>query len=50
LLVREPETGVAYPSEESKKTKNSWAAWAFELQNSFMTFYTTVVFILSFWL
>ncbi|KAJ9493779.1 hypothetical protein LTR99_007507 [Exophiala xenobiotica] len=49
LLVRDPVTGVAYPSEESKKTKVTWAAWAFEAQNSFVTVYTTVVFILSFW-
>ncbi|KAK5280700.1 hypothetical protein LTR14_012228, partial [Exophiala xenobiotica] len=33
LLVRDPMTGVAYPSEASKKTKITWAAWAFEAQN-----------------
>ncbi|KAK6387684.1 hypothetical protein LTS17_000953 [Exophiala oligosperma] len=32
LLVRDPVTGVAYPSEESKKTKISWAAYAFEVE------------------
>ncbi|KIW43641.1 uncharacterized protein PV06_04725 [Exophiala oligosperma] len=49
LLVRDPVTGVAYPSEESKKTKISWAAYAFEVEYSMITVYTTVVFILSFW-
>jgi len=50
LLDRDPVTGVAYPKEESKKIKCTWAAWAFEAQNSFITLYMTVIFILSFWL
>ncbi len=50
LLEREPDTGVAYPKESSKVTQNSWAAWAFEAQNSFMTLYITTIFVLSFWL
>ncbi|RVX65886.1 hypothetical protein B0A52_10250 [Exophiala mesophila] len=49
LLDRDPVTGVAYPKEESKKTKTTWAAWGFEAQNSGITLYMTVVFILSFW-
>jgi hypothetical protein len=50
LLDRDPDTGVAYPKEEAKKTQATWAAWAFEAQNSFITLYMTVIFILSFWL
>ncbi|KEF56992.1 uncharacterized protein A1O9_07182 [Exophiala aquamarina CBS 119918] len=49
LLDRDPDTGVAYPKEDSKHTKSTWAAWAFEAQNSFITLYMTVVFVLSFW-
>lgn len=49
LLVRDPVTGVAYPCEASKVTRTSWVTWAYEAQYSFMTLYTTVVFILSFW-
>jgi hypothetical protein len=49
LLVRDPDTGVAYPSEEAKVTKNGWSSWAFEIHNSGITVYMTVVFILSFW-
>lgn len=49
LLDRDPDTGVAYPTEEAKRTKCSWAAWAFELQYTFLTLYMTTVFVLSFW-
>lgn len=49
LLDRDPVTGVAYPAEEAKKTQDGWAAWAFEAQNSGITLYMTVIFILSFW-
>ncbi|KAK4940215.1 hypothetical protein LTR10_019644 [Elasticomyces elasticus] len=50
LLVRDPVTGVAYPSEESKKTKTGWASWAHEATYTGITVYTTVIFVLSFWL
>lgn len=49
LLVRDPDTGVAYPSEEAKKTKITWASYAWEAQYSLVTLYGVVVFILSFW-
>ncbi|KIV82515.1 hypothetical protein PV11_04618 [Exophiala sideris] len=49
LLVRDPVTGVAYPSEESKKTKTGWPSWAHEATYTGITVYTTVIFVLSFW-
>ncbi|EHY57255.1 hypothetical protein ABEF95_007830 [Exophiala dermatitidis] len=49
LLVRDPDTGVAYPSEESKKTKITWASYAWEAEYTLITIYGVVVFILSFW-
>lgn len=49
LLVRDPDTGVAYPSEESKKTRVGWAAYGHELMYTGTTIYTAVVFVLSFW-
>ncbi|KIY02355.1 uncharacterized protein Z520_02493 [Fonsecaea multimorphosa CBS 102226] len=50
LLNRDPVTGVAYPKEEAKKTQTSWIAWFHESHYTFITIYTTVVMVLSFWI
>jgi len=50
LLVREPETGVAYPSEEARKVKQTSWHLLHEFQYSLICIYTTVVFVYSFWM
>lgn len=49
LLDRDPETGVAYPKEESKRTKSTFGTYFHEAMYSLLTLYVTVVFVLSFW-
>jgi len=50
LLVKEPLTGVGYPSEEAKKVKQSSWHLLHEFQYSLIGIYTTAVFVYSFWM
>jgi hypothetical protein len=50
LLTREVDTGVAYPSEEAKKVKESNWHLLHEIQYSFLCIYTTVLFALTWWI
>lgn len=48
LLVRDPKTGVAHPTEKAKKISfNSQTAW-YELEYTTTTLYTTLIFVMSF--
>lgn len=48
LLDRDPKTGVAHPTKESKKIAfRGQAAW-FEFEYTFTTLYTTLILVLSF--
>lgn len=48
LLTRDPKTGVAHPTTYNKKMAVApQTAW-FEFENTFMTLYTTGIFVLSF--
>ncbi|KAL1878455.1 hypothetical protein Plec18167_004527 [Paecilomyces lecythidis] len=50
LLKRDPKTGVAHPTERSKKIAfGAQSAW-FELEYSLGTIFTILVFVWSFWL
>ena len=48
LLVRDPKTGVAHPTKESKKIAKTPQSHWFEFEYSFTTLYTTAVFVASF--
>lgn len=50
LLVREPGTGVAYPTAEARKVKQGNWHLLHEFQYSLITLYTTVVFVYSYWM
>lgn len=50
LLDRDPKTGVAYPSKWAKSTKTSWVTWSHEAFYTFLTIYTTLAFIFSFFI
>ena len=45
LLERDERTNVAYPKEESKKTRTRWMHGYFEGQYTLMTIYTTALFV-----
>jgi hypothetical protein len=48
LLTRDPKTGVAHPTKQSKKIAfGGQAAW-FEIQNTVATVATILVFVYSF--
>lgn len=48
LLVRDPKTGIAHPSKESKKIAFQPQNVVFEFEYSFTTAFTTLVFVASF--
>lgn len=48
LLERDPTTGVAHPTEKSKKTAFGGQAAFFEMEYTITTIYTCVVFVASF--
>jgi len=48
LLVRDPKTGVAHPTEKAKKIGRAPQTWLFEIEYSFTTLFTTVVFVAAF--
>jgi hypothetical protein len=50
LLLRDNDTGVAYPKEEAKQVESDWTSWAHEALYTFITLYTCGIFAASFWI